>query len=151
MQDPTKGRTRRAKSLLHSSEDADADVDDETDSTESTTLEEKGYIDMERSHSATPDLETQQEPKDPAQMCRAERDTAVGRVVDVVLSDMSAPWEQTSGFHKRSISDPYHRMMNTSGMAFRDHAGSMVSFLPEEVRPSRRCDGEGREKQRGEG
>lgn len=48
------------------------------------------------------------------------------RVVDVVLSDMSAPWEQTDGFWKRSLSDPYFRMMNTSGMNFRDHAGSMV-------------------------
>lgn len=46
--------------------------------------------------------------------------------VDVVLSDMSAPWDQTSGFWKRSLSDPYSRMMNTSGMSFRDHAGSMV-------------------------
>ncbi|KAJ5455810.1 uncharacterized protein N7458_004074 [Penicillium daleae] len=45
--------------------------------------------------------------------------------VDVVLSDMSAPWYQTSGFWKRSLSNPYHRMMNTSGNTFRDHAGSM--------------------------
>ena len=46
--------------------------------------------------------------------------------VDVVLSDMSAPWYQTSGFWKRSLSEPYNRMMNTSGVIFRDHAGSMV-------------------------
>ena len=46
--------------------------------------------------------------------------------VDVVLSDMSAPWHQTSGFWKRSLSEPYNRMMNTSGVIFRDHAGSMV-------------------------
>lgn len=52
-----------------------------------------------------------------------------GKTVDVVLSDMSAPWEQTSGFWKRSLSDPYHRMMNTTGIPFRDHAGSMVCFL----------------------
>jgi 21S rRNA (uridine2791-2'-O)-methyltransferase len=48
------------------------------------------------------------------------------RTVDVVLSDMSAPWHQTSGFWKRSLSAPYNRMMNTSGVSFRDHAGSMV-------------------------
>lgn len=48
------------------------------------------------------------------------------RTVDVVLSDMSEPWYQTSGFWKRSLSAPYHRMMNTSGVTFRDHAGSMV-------------------------
>ncbi|KAL9627248.1 MAG: hypothetical protein Q9204_006706, partial [Flavoplaca sp. TL-2023a] len=46
-------------------------------------------------------------------------------IVDVVLSDMSAPWEQTEGFWKRSLSDPYYRMMNTSGINFKDHAGSM--------------------------
>ena len=48
------------------------------------------------------------------------------RLVDVILSDMSAPWDQTSGFWKRSLSNPYHRMMNTSGNNFRDHVGSMV-------------------------
>ncbi|KAJ6782651.1 hypothetical protein PWT90_00204 [Aphanocladium album] len=47
------------------------------------------------------------------------------QVVDIVLSDMSAPWEQTSGFNVNSLSNPYYRLMNTSGMAFRDHAGSM--------------------------
>lgn len=52
-----------------------------------------------------------------------------GKMVDVVLSDMSEPWEQTDGFWKRSLSDPYYRMMNTSGMNFRDHAGSMVGTL----------------------
>ncbi|KAI1211659.1 23S ribosomal RNA methyltransferase [Annulohypoxylon truncatum] len=48
-----------------------------------------------------------------------------GRLVDVVLSDMSAPWEQTTGFSSRTLSNPYFRMMNASGMSFRDHAGSM--------------------------
>jgi 21S rRNA (uridine2791-2'-O)-methyltransferase len=55
-----------------------------------------------------------------------ERDEAAGRVVDVVLNDMCEPWDQTTGFWHASISDPYRRMMNTSGTAFRDHAGSMV-------------------------
>ena len=47
-------------------------------------------------------------------------------MVDVVLSDMSEPFPQTEGFWKRSLSDPYCRMMNVSGVSFRDHAGSMV-------------------------
>ena len=47
-------------------------------------------------------------------------------MVDVVLSDMSEPWQQTEGFWKRSLSDPYYRMMNVSGVSFRDHTGSMV-------------------------
>lgn len=58
--------------------------------------------------------------------CKAEKDMTEWPVVDVVLSDMSEPWAQTDGFWKRSLSDPYYRMMNTSGMTFRDHAGSMV-------------------------
>ncbi|TKX21576.1 rRNA methyltransferase-like protein 1 [Elsinoe australis] len=48
-----------------------------------------------------------------------------GRVVDVVLSDMSAPWPLSSGSWIKSVSNPYFRMMNTSGVSFRDHAGSM--------------------------
>ncbi|KAG9237584.1 ribosomal RNA methyltransferase FtsJ domain-containing protein, partial [Amylocarpus encephaloides] len=56
---------------------------------------------------------------------RRAEDEALGRMVDMVLSDMSAPWDQTTGFWKRSLSDPYYRMMNTSGIAFKDHAGSM--------------------------
>lgn len=46
--------------------------------------------------------------------------------VDVVLSDMSEPWDPLDGLYKKSISNPYYRLMNTSGNAFRDHAGSMV-------------------------
>ena len=57
---------------------------------------------------------------------RIDQDESEARMVDVVLSDMSAPWERTVGLWKRSLSDPYYRMMNTSGMNFRDHAGSMV-------------------------
>ncbi|KAF2402608.1 23S ribosomal RNA methyltransferase [Trichodelitschia bisporula] len=53
------------------------------------------------------------------------RDAEMGRVVDVVLSDMSAPWEPQSGRWLRSVAEPYRRMMNTSGIGVRDHAGSM--------------------------
>ena len=62
-----------------------------------------------------------------AKLSVKERDREQGRVVDVVLSDMSEPWDQTTGFRKKSLSDPYHRMANTSGIAFKDHASSMVS------------------------
>lgn len=40
---------------------------------------------------------------------------------------MSEPWHQTTGYTANTLSNPYHRLMNTSGNAFRDHAGSMVS------------------------
>ncbi|KAL1840620.1 hypothetical protein VTJ49DRAFT_271 [Mycothermus thermophilus] len=59
----------------------------------------------------------------------------------VVLSDMSAPWPQTHGFSVNTLSNPYLRMMNTSGIAFRDHAGSMdlchaaLSFASDTLRP----------------
>ncbi|POR36106.1 rRNA methyltransferase 2, mitochondrial [Tolypocladium paradoxum] len=46
-------------------------------------------------------------------------------LVDIVLSDMSEPWHQTTGYTANTLSNPYHRLMNTSGNAFRDHAGSM--------------------------
>lgn len=58
-----------------------------------------------------------------------QNDKILQRTVDVVLSDMCEPWLQTSGFWKRSLSNPYNRMMNTSGNNFRDHAGSMVCLL----------------------
>ncbi|PYI19754.1 23S ribosomal RNA methyltransferase [Aspergillus japonicus CBS 114.51] len=66
-------------------------------------------------------------PKGIAQVSRENSagDKAIERTVDVVLSDMSAPWHQTTGFGKRSLSDPYNRMMNTSGISFKDHVGSM--------------------------
>ncbi|EQK99299.1 ribosomal RNA methyltransferase MRM2 [Ophiocordyceps sinensis CO18] len=38
---------------------------------------------------------------------------------------MSEPWDQTFGFNANTLSNPHHRLMNTSGNAFRDHAGSM--------------------------
>ena len=78
---------------------------------------EKGYIDLEKeeaAHAAADDGEGE------------EGDSDAERMVDVVLSDMCEPWEQTTGFWKRSLTDPYRRMMNTSGNNFRDHAGSMV-------------------------
>jgi 21S rRNA (uridine2791-2'-O)-methyltransferase len=107
---------------------------------------ERGYIDLERAahlevepppgrgleHRSEDadlpeeaELQEEQEGKRP-RLSLWERDEAAGRVVDVVLSDMSAPWQQTSGFWHRSISDVYRRMMNTSGNTFRDHVRSMV-------------------------
>ncbi|TVY58809.1 rRNA methyltransferase 2, mitochondrial, partial [Lachnellula cervina] len=76
---------------------------------------EQSYIDLERhaSEETSPPADGKRRPEDG------------GGMVDIVLSDMSAPWEQTTGFWKRSLSDPYFRMMNTSGINFKDHAGSM--------------------------
>ena len=95
---------------------------------------ERGYIDIERqAHMEGLDIEPLGQPTEgpesvpDAKMSLKERDLREGRVVDVVLSDMSEPWDQVAGFYKKSLSDPYFRLMNTSGNPFRDHAGSMVS------------------------
>jgi 21S rRNA (uridine2791-2'-O)-methyltransferase len=111
---------------------------------------ERGYIDMERTAhldasetvpELSEDVEAEEESERPGRISLRERDERAGRVVDVVLSDMSAPWHQTSGFFHNSVSDPYRRMMNTSGNSFRDHVRSMVRLslmqrLEAESRPS---------------
>ncbi|KAF7904942.1 uncharacterized protein EAF01_005464 [Botrytis porri] len=119
--DPERGRPRRP--IISSDEkDEDEEIDDLD-----VAAEEQSYIDLERhmdddmntyptSSAAAPE-EAQEEDREPA------RDAT--KMVHVVLSDMCAPWEQTTGFWKRSLSDPYNRMMNTTGIKFSDHAGSM--------------------------
>ncbi|KAF5230999.1 hypothetical protein FANTH_13567 [Fusarium anthophilum] len=79
---------------------------------EGITVDRPSYLDMER-HTG------QNEP--PASGLEGPSK----RIVDIVLSDMSAPWEQTTGFSVKTLSNPYHRLMNTSGNGFRDHVGSM--------------------------
>jgi 21S rRNA (uridine2791-2'-O)-methyltransferase len=94
--------------------------------------DEPGYIDREREMSA------QIEGSDENTDIRPTSDDGSGdRTVDVVLSDMSAPWQQTDGFWKRSLNDPYNRMMNTSGLGFRDHAGSMVCGIAQKTNVTR--------------
>ena len=83
--------------------------------------QQESYIDYERHM----DQENGLTPA-PVQQKRKRSHGGTQRMVDVVLSDMSEPWPQTSGFWKRTLSDPYIRMMNTSGINFKDHAGSMV-------------------------
>ena len=109
LRDPDRGRLRR-KNLFTSSEMETAG----SVNAEALKELEKGYIDLEKEESAHAAEE------------ESEPDSGVGWMVDVVLSDMCEPWEQTTGFWKRSLTDPYLRMMNTSGNSFRDHAGSMV-------------------------
>ena len=128
VRDPELGRPRRQVLQKRDEELAEEEVDEIG----------RGYIDMERqAHldglkvetlgQSSPEIYQDQVPD--AKLSLEERDTQHGRVVNVVLSDMSEPWEQTAGFYKKSLSDPYFRMMNTSGNGFRDHAGSMVSNL----------------------
>jgi 21S rRNA (uridine2791-2'-O)-methyltransferase len=118
VREPSLGRMRRQTM----SEQIEGLTDEEVDEME------RGYIDIERqAHLGGADVAPNTAPaKGAAKLPLKERDLQHGRVVDVVLSDMSEPWDQTVGFYKKSLSDPYSRMMNTSGNGFRDHAGSMV-------------------------
>jgi len=130
VQDPTLGRPRRQVASAKDEGVTEQDLDEL----------EKGYIDIER-HAHLDGVETETigqvgDAKDTrkeeteaadAKLPLKQRDARKGRVVDVVLSDMSEPWDQVAGFHKKSLSDPYFRLMNTSGIAFKDQAGSMVS------------------------
>ena len=109
LRDPDRGRALRPQVYTDMDADHKGDVAIDAELT-------RGYLDRERqgSLSEVDDAETGD----------------VEKTVDVVLSDMCEPWEQTAGFFNRTLSDPYLRMMNTSGNNFRDHAGSMVSLVP---------------------
>ncbi|KAK9469377.1 FtsJ-domain-containing protein [Lipomyces arxii] len=79
------------------------------------------YIDMER-HERPPGSDDDQ-----VQTSDAETETKPGLepMVDVVLSDMSEPWPHEFAFWSRTLSQPYIRLMNTSGVPIRDHGVSM--------------------------
>lgn len=88
---------------------------------------QKGVIERARASSteSAPDAPTSDK-----KLSLPPSDSALGRVVDVVLSDMCAPWPQLPiNPWIKSVNAPFRRMMNTSGNAFRDHAGSMVRLL----------------------
>ncbi|KJZ72489.1 hypothetical protein HIM_08158 [Hirsutella minnesotensis 3608] len=107
--------------------------DEDEDLDEKVALDQPSYIDQERHLAEKVEPETE-EPTSPRLPSRSG-------LVDVVLSDMSAPWDQTTGFSANTLSNPYHRLMNTSGNAFRDHAGSMdlcmaaLRFASDTLRP----------------
>ena len=89
-----------------------------------TDAEDKGYVD-----SSSHDSSNSYDDDDGELQAAEDGDEASDRCVDIVLSDMSEPWDMVDGHYKRTLSNPYRRMMNTSGNAFRDHVGSMVSLL----------------------
>ncbi len=107
LRDPDRGRLRRPSLFEDPNEVGRVDQ---------SALEEEatGYVERE-SHEKTLEDVGNVDDEDHADKC-----------VDLVLSDMWEPWDPLDGLYKRSISNPYYRLMNTSGNAFRDHAGSMV-------------------------
>ena len=122
--DSQRGRVRE-RGQLSRGEDGE---DGEEGLTEEELEEEgRGLIERERKVGERDGEEKTQSDRGEKQgSSQQEVDIVEGRVVNVVLSDMSEPWPQTASTWIRSVSNPYYRMMNTSGMAFRDHAGSMV-------------------------
>ena len=118
LRDKSNGRLKRQHFLTAEGDEqavTEEELEDPTNYFESETRTDKAKGNSEDV------VETQA-----GRMSRRAMEEADGKMVDVVLSDMCEPWEQTTGFYIRSLSDPYYRMMNTSGTAFRDHAGSMV-------------------------
>ncbi|KAG6189830.1 hypothetical protein E4U27_006162 [Claviceps purpurea] len=94
---------------------------------EAPALDQRSYFDQERH--ASEEVEG------------ATDDNAAMASVDVVLSDMSAPWGRGYGYNSKTLTNPYNRLMNTSGSRFRDHAGSMdlctaaLQFASETLKP----------------
>lgn len=93
-------------------------------------LEEEGRGVLELSAAEEQEKEAE-EKKDSQGMPQKSLDIAEGRVVNVVLSDMSEPWPLATSTWVKSVSNPYRRMLNTSGIAARDHGGSMVRPIPQ--------------------
>lgn len=131
VRDEGMGRARTRNSLVRA-EDEGEDGEERTGVTEEEVDQMgRGVLDstIERANK-DPDQDVRRPDADKEKkITRRQMDQEQGRVVDVVLSDMSEPWQPMGGMYVRSFSNPYYRMMNTSGMAFRDHAGSMVWSL----------------------
>jgi 23S rRNA U2552 (ribose-2'-O)-methylase RlmE/FtsJ len=126
VQDPTRGRLKKRGIVSQTDDEPEEELEKEE-------LEEaeRSYLDSERHAHLDTSTDTLHpgEHMEVKKLTLKQRDMENGRVVDVVLSDMSAPWEQTTALWVKSVSNPYHRMMNTSGISFKDHAGSMVCSL----------------------
>ncbi|EXJ93023.1 23S rRNA (-2'-O)-methyltransferase [Capronia epimyces CBS 606.96] len=128
LRDPERGRLRRP--LLPALPDSTS----EDRHLDRGLLEDvdTGYIERERLDTADEEVgganasSAKQHERETETETETETESGhLDRFVDVVLSDMSEPWDPLDGLYKRSISNPYYRLMNTSGNAFRDHAGSM--------------------------
>ena len=121
LKESDRGRIRHQPSLSSTTDDDQVTEEDLAESSMS-------YLEMEK-RADYPTPVNEEDEALPGRASQRMKDDAQGRMVDIVLSDMSAPWDQVEGFWKRSKSNPYLRMMNTSGINTRDHAGSMVRTL----------------------
>jgi 21S rRNA (uridine2791-2'-O)-methyltransferase len=124
LHDPERGRLRRP--LMFGMPDTTPSDDGHIDQGLLEDAESGGYLERE-SHIAVEEAEQQHQEKNmPSEQAQEQEHEHKDKCIDVVLSDMWEPWDPLDGLYKKSISNPYYRLMNTSGVAFRDHAGSMV-------------------------
>lgn len=116
LRDPDRGRLRNTHPLFTTNPGELSSTDGAVDQMK---IEEEETSYLNQQHSGTDDT---------AEDSVNDQDEAahLDKTVDVVLSDMWEPWDPLDGLYKKTISNPYRRLMNTSGNAFRDHAGSMV-------------------------
>ncbi|KAK5452830.1 2' O-ribose methyltransferase [Exophiala xenobiotica] len=125
LRDPERGRLRRP--LMFGMPETTPSDDGHIDQGLLEDAESGGYLERE-SHIAVEEAEQQHQEKTMASEQAQEQEHEhehKDKCIDVVLSDMWEPWDPLDGLYKKSISNPYYRLMNTSGVAFRDHARSM--------------------------
>ncbi|UNI15613.1 Methylene-fatty-acyl-phospholipid synthase [Purpureocillium takamizusanense] len=133
---PLKQRRQAAAAMDEKPSSSSSDTADGPSDTApgADVLAQPSYIDQER-HMGGEGLGAEDDPG-----ATSSRSSGMA-IVDVVLSDMSEPWPQTNGYTTNTLSNPYHRLMNTSGNTFRDHAGSMdlcnaaLQFASDTLRP----------------
>ncbi|KAK0307570.1 2' O-ribose methyltransferase [Friedmanniomyces endolithicus] len=122
--DPERGRARVAGGLSHSRGEGGDLGGGVTE--EQLDEESKGVVELGKAATEAPTVSKPSVIKAAtANSVQKAQDLAAGRMVNVVLSDMCEPWPLATSTWVKSVSNPWRRMMNTSGMAFRDHAGSM--------------------------
>ncbi|KAG9898170.1 FtsJ-domain-containing protein, partial [Aureobasidium melanogenum] len=110
VRDPALGRVRTRVTM---SKRGEGELEEDEGATEEDVESEgRGVLRMAQETTTKEDEqpdqqdEQKQQQDQETQLGVRKKDLRDGRVVDVVLSDMSAPWEQTSGYWIRSVSNP---------------------------------------------
>lgn len=122
------GRPRRIEEMVRREGESGQEGEGWTE--EELDREGRGVVELERASGQREGDQREDMPSEgrrtDKKLSQRQADEAEGRVVNVVLSDMCEPWPLVTSSWIKSVSNPWRRMMNTSGLSFRDHAGSMV-------------------------
>ncbi|KAK4556059.1 2' O-ribose methyltransferase [Recurvomyces mirabilis] len=117
--DPLRGRPRDSHRLATRQDEEGGATQDDLEQ------DDRGIIELEKAANVGSPEPRPSSERPTTTSSQHALDAAEGRVVNVVLSDMCEPWPLATSTWVKSVNNPFRRMMNTSGMAFRDHAGSM--------------------------